>query len=714
MAVTAARRGNETKGRVPGDEQRLRRPGGWNGQNRTFCSGAEMRDTTFIIQQGVHALSLMVRSRLFEEKLDILFASGKLHGTTHLSNGQEAVQTGAALALDEGDWIVPTHRCHGHTIARGAEPYAMFAEMFGSSHGLSKGLGGSMHMTDLAHGNPGGSAVVGSSVALAVGAALAMKRLGKQNVAVAFFGDGASSRGVIHETMNMAALWKLPVIFLCENNHYGMSAPVTSAVSAPSVACRGASYAIPSCTIDGNDVGEVFQAMAEASVRARSGEGPTLIEAVTYRTSGHSRNDRRLYRSREEEALWAERDPILRLRDELISLGLLDMSEWAAVMDAESRLIDEAAGKAEATASDALSLEKAQAMVFPPPPTKEWPEIDLPYVTTYREAIRDSLSRCMKESPKVFLMGEDIGLYGGCFKVTSGLWDIHSHDRILETPVSEEGFTGVATGAAMFGLRPVVEIMYGDFLTLASDPLVNHAAKSYFMSGGRLSCPLVVRTPVGSGSGHGAQHTQSLEAMFTNIPGLKVVAPATVEDARVLLSSSIADNGPVVFLEHRMLYDMKGEVVRGGTIEPLGKAAVRRTGSDITLISYSRAVHTCLEAAELLSAEGIDAEVIDLRTLVPLDEDMIHESVRRTGRALVVHDSPLHGGYGGEIVACIAGDKETFSCLRSPVERLCGLDMPVPFSALLEAAVIPSAEKVAEKVRSMVHWFPSDQERTRG
>ncbi|AEC02500.1 alpha-ketoacid dehydrogenase subunit alpha/beta [Parasphaerochaeta coccoides] len=668
-----------------------------------------MKDNTFMIQQGTHALTVMVRSRLFEEKLDNLFAEGHLHGTTHLSSGQEAVQVGVALALSDGDWIVPTHRCHGHTIARGASPYAMFSEMFGSVHGLSKGLGGSMHMTDLAHGNPGGSAVVGSGVALATGAALAMKRLGQKNVTVAFFGDGASSRGVIHETMNLASLWKLPVIFLCENNQYGMSAPVASAVSAPSIASRGAAYGIPSCTIDGNDVSDVFHAVRDAASRARSGEGPVLIEAVTYRIAGHSRNDRRRYRSREEEALWAEQDPILRLRDELIALERFDMDEWTVLMDRERKMVDDAAEKAEADAHDVLPVEEAQAMVFAPPSGKKWPDIELSHVTTYREALREALSRCMKACPEMFLMGEDIGLYGGCFKVTNGLWDSHDHDRILETPVSEEGFTGVAAGAAMFGLRPVVEIMYGDFMTLASDPVINHAAKSYFMSGGQLPCPLVIRTPVGSGSGHGAQHTQSLEAMFVNIPGLKVVAPATVKDACVLLSSSIADNGPVVFLEHRMLYDMEGEVSQGRMVEPLGKAAVRRPGSDITLVSYSRAVHTCLEAATRLADEGIEAEVIDLRTLVPLDEDAIRASVRRTRRALVVHDAPLHGGYGGEIVACIAGDLDTFMHLAAPVERLCGLDMPVPFSPGLEAAIIPSVEKIVEKARSMVEWHLTKQ-----
>lgn len=662
-----------------------------------------MIDQTFTIQQGTIALRIMLRSRLFEEKIDELFQEGLLHGTTHLSHGQEAVQAGVSLALENGDWIVPTHRCHGHTIARGADVSAMFAEMFGSRHGLSKGLGGSMHMADMQHGNPGGSAVVGSSVALAAGIALALKRTGSSGVAVALFGDGASSRGIVHEVMNMASLWKLPLVFLCENNGYGMSAPATSSVSVSSISERASAYNMPFRQVDGNSVGNVHDAIHEATERARRGDGPTLVEAVTYRMTGHSRNDRRLYRTREEEAAWQKKDPICLLRDELYSLGLLDKGEWKDMVAQERLYIEDSASYALSQASDTLDMAGMEALVYPPQNSIEaWQGVELPHASTYREAIREALAAGMDSDPSVFLMGEDIGLYGGCFKVTEGLWERYGASRIVETPVSEEGFTGVAVGAAMMGLRPVVEIMYGDFLTLASDPLVNHAAKASFMSGGTISCPLVVRTPVGSGSGHGSQHTQSLESMLTNIPGLKVVAPATVDDAYVLLASAIADNGPVVFLEHRMLYAMEGDVVSAGKVEALGKAAVRRAGGDITLISYSRALQTCLQAAELLVAEGIDAEVIDLRTLIPLDVETLRQSVRRTGRVLIVHDAPLRGGFGGEIAASLVEDPQTFAALQVPVARLCGKDLPIPFSRPLEESVVPTVEKVMEQVRLML------------
>ncbi|MFA6689874.1 MAG: alpha-ketoacid dehydrogenase subunit beta [Sphaerochaetaceae bacterium] len=321
---------------------------------------------------------------------------------------------------------------------------------------------------------------------------------------------------------------------------------------------------------------------------------------------------------------------------------------------------------------------------------------------TYREAIRAALAEELRRDPNVVLIGEDIGKYGGCFKVTQGLWDEFGADRILETPVSEEGFSGVAVGAAMMGMRPVVEIMYGDFLTLVSDQLVNHAAKTRFMSAGQLGCPLVYRIPTGSGTGHGAQHTQSLEAMFSNIPGLKIVAPSSPRDAKALLKASIRDDDPVLFFEHKMLYSALGPVGDESDVAEIGKADIKHVGGDVTVISYSRAVETCLEASDMLAVEGVGVDVVDLCSLRPLDVPTILASVRKTGRALVVHDAPAFGGFGGEVIASIVGDPETFRALKAPVRRLCGKELPVPFNAELERAIVPSAEEIVSAVTSMV------------
>ena len=314
---------------------------------------------------------------------------------------------------------------------------------------------------------------------------------------------------------------------------------------------------------------------------------------------------------------------------------------------------------------------------------------------TFREAIRKAMSDEMSADRNVVLFGEDVGVYGGCFKVTEGLWKEHP-DQVIDTPVSEEGFTGMAVGAAMMGLRPIIEIMYADFYTLIFDPIVNHAAKTHFMSGGQFCCPITVRLPEGSGTGHGAQHTQSPEALFMNGTGLKIVAPSNPSDAYHLLRASIRDNNPVLFFEHKLLYPMDGEI----SPEPvqLGKAKVIGDGLDVTIIAYSHAVSTALETAEILHGMGINATVVDLRTLNPLDKETIFEQVQKTGRAVLIQDPNGIGGIEAQVCASICQDKKTFSSLKCQVLQFSGKDTPIPFSKDLERLTIPQADKVAIEI----------------
>ena len=314
---------------------------------------------------------------------------------------------------------------------------------------------------------------------------------------------------------------------------------------------------------------------------------------------------------------------------------------------------------------------------------------------TFREAIRKAMSDEMSADRNVVLFGEDVGVYGGCFKVTEGLWKEHP-DQVIDTPVSEEGFTGLAVGAAMMGLRPIIEIMYADFYTLIFDPIVNHAAKTHFMSGGQFCCPITVRLPEGSGTGHGAQHTQSPEALFMNGTGLKIVAPSNPSDAYHLLRASIRDNNPVLFFEHKLLYPMDGEI----SPEPvqLGKAKVIGDGLDVTIIAYSHAVSTALETAEILHGMGINATVVDLRTLNPLDKDTIFEQVQKTGRAVLIQDPNGIGGIEAQVCASICQDRKTFSSLKCQVLQFSGKDTPIPFSKDLERLTIPQADKVAIEI----------------
>lgn len=657
----------------------------------------------FSQEQAQEALSIMVRSRHFEECIDTFFKHKEMHGTTHLSIGQEATQAGLSLALDQGDWIVPTHRCHGHTLARGTDEQKMFSEMFGSSDGICKGLGGSMHMTDVEHFNAGSSAVVGSGVNLAVGIAFALKQLKNPAISVAIFGDGATSRGAVHESMNLASVWSLPVLFFCENNGYGMSASSDRMVSTNAIAKRSEGYSIDYEVVDGNDVEAVYRATKKAVDQIRSTGRPYFLEVKTYRLCGHSKSDNCVYRSREEEQLWLQRDPITLFSQVMLASTLFTEEDVASIiLDARTK-VDEAAKEALVLRSSVLSLEQAMGYLFSP---EEEEQTCLPTGittrrTSYREAIREALDEEMERDGAVHLIGEDIGQYGGCFKVTGSLYEKHPA-QLHETPVSEEAFTGLAVGAAMLGLRPIVEIMYGDFSTLASDPIINHAAKVRFMSAGQLSCPMVLRSPIGSGTGHGAQHTQSLEAMFGNVPGLIIVAPSCPGDAKALLKSAIRSNNPVIYFENKHLYNNLGPVGDAHYVMPLGKAVVKKRGTHVTIVSYSHAVMTCLDAATILSSQDeIEVEVIDLATIKPMDKETILRSVQKTGRLLVVHDSPEAGGYGAEVVSLVTSDDLSFTSLVAPPVRLCGKESPIPFSPELEKQVVPTKEDVVSAVRRL-------------
>jgi pyruvate/2-oxoglutarate/acetoin dehydrogenase E1 component len=319
---------------------------------------------------------------------------------------------------------------------------------------------------------------------------------------------------------------------------------------------------------------------------------------------------------------------------------------------------------------------------------------------TYREAIREAMTEEMARDEHVVLIGEDVGCYGGCFTVTSGLIERFGERQVIETPVSEEGLVGVAVGAAIMGMRPIVEIMYGDFSTLASDPLINHAAKTRFMSGGTQSVPLVYRTPMGSGTGAAAQHTQSLETLFTNIPGLIVLYPATPRDAKGLMKSAIRSNDPVIFLEHKN-YGEQGPVPEGEHLIEIGKADIKRKGDAVTIITYGKTLFSALAAAQTLEDDEISAEVIDLRSLRPLDTQTIFSSVQKTGKVVIVHEAPLFGGFSGEIAAAIVGDRNTFSSLKGPILRIGGKEMPTPFNKHLESLIVPQVSDIVESVLSL-------------
>ncbi|MGC8778460.1 MAG: alpha-ketoacid dehydrogenase subunit alpha/beta, partial [Candidatus Caldatribacteriaceae bacterium] len=485
--------------------------------------------------------------------------------------------------------------------------------------------------------------------------------------------------------------WRLPVIFVCENNLYAMSTPVREAFPIQDIAERAQAYGIPGVVVDGMDVLAVKEAVEQAAERARRGEGPTLIECKTYRYLGHSKNDPRAYRTKEEEKQWKERDAIRRYRQWLLESGNAQEEDLKHIEEDVEKEVEEAILFAE------IERKKGTKVVRT---IEEMGNVDAMRVVTYRDALNEALREEMKRDENVVLIGEDIGLYGGAYGVTKGLWQEFGGERVRNTPISEAAVVGCCVGSAITGLRPVGEIMYIDFLTLAMDQLVNQGAKIRYMFGGKARVPMVIRTEGGCGRSSGAQHAQSLEAWFLHVPGLKVVMPATPFDAKGLLKAAIREDNPILFIEHKMLYNTKGPLPEDEYLIPIGVADVKRKGRDVTIIAYSRMLLVALEAAQLLAEEGIEAEVVDPRTLLPLDIETICQSVRKTNRVVIVYEGCRTGGSGAEIGMQIM--EHAFDYLDAPIVRLGAYDAPVPCSRYLEDNYIPQVQDVVKVVQKLV------------
>ena len=642
----------------------------------------------------------MRRIRAFEDKTADLFEEGVVKGTAHSYKGEEAIAAGVCATLRDDDIIASYHRGHGHCIAKGARIDRMMAELMGRQTGYCQGLGGSMHIADMELNIMGANGIVGAAMPLATGAGLAAKLQGTNRVAVAFFGDGASNQGVFHESLNLAAVWKLPVIFVCENNQYALSTSYRNTTAVAQVANRAASYEIPGITVDGNDGVEVYLVLREAVERARNGDGPTLIEAMTYRHGQHSlRVNLRDPRPEDELESWLDRDPMARMEKRLVSEAGFSEAQFDETSQAVEEELENAVTYGRESPEPPVQV-MLDAVYAPHAPHTE-PGPDTERTLSYPEALNEALEQEMLRDDRVFLMGEDVGATGGIFGVSKGLMDRYGPERVRDTPISEATFVGCGVGAAIAGMRPVVEIQIFDFVALTMDMLVNQAAKFRFMLGGKPSVPLVVRGPQGGGIRLAAQHSQSLEAWFTHVPGLVVAAPSTPYDAKGLLVAAIRDDNPVIFLEQKLLYvGGTGPVPEELYAIPLGKADIKREGTDVTVVATSAMVPRALSAATVLEREGISVEVIDPRTLQPLDEETILTSVRKTNRLLIVHEACVRGGFGAE-VAAMTVDK-AFDHLDAPVMRLGAPHTPMPYNDRLELEVIPSQERIAEAVRGLL------------
>lgn len=654
----------------------------------------------------------MARIHACDTRIQMSLKAGHLQFQYYPCGGQEAIPASVYQALRPDDEVVTTYRVVHDIIAKGASMREVMAEMYGRVTGMSKGKGGPMHLADPASGVMVTTGIVGAGLPIANGLALASRFKGSGKVVVVSFGDGAANIGAFNESLNLAALWRLPVIFLCQNNRYAEYTAFEQSTLSPGIAARAHGYGMPGVIVDGTDPEAMFAAASQAVDKARAGGGPTLLECVAHRLQGHAFGSAEDHMDQESLAAARAAAPMIGFRQALRDSYGVAEAEITAIEAAAQAEVEDALLYAEGSddpAPDQLYTDifedisavtgSGSSWVRPAQPA---PPAGAPRQMMTCQAIADALDVAMTNDPAVFLMGEDIAdPAGGVLKTTYGLSTKHGLERVRPTPISEQAIVGAAIGAALAGLKPVAEIMVCDFALVCMDQIANHAAKLRYMSGGRTTVPMTLRMlTAGNVGSFGAQHSQSLEAMLAHVPGLKIVAPSNAYDAKGLLLSCIDDQDPCIFLEAARVHFVPGLVPEGDYRIPLGLAHVVREGSDISLITYSWGVPETLAAADLLAEKGISAEVIDLRSLVPLDRQTIGESVGMTGRALIVHPAVEFCGFGAELAAWLQED--FFGRLKAPVGRLGARHTPIPFNQSLEALHFPNAAGVAAKAIALV------------
>ena len=644
--------------------------------------------------------------RQTEEELARCHQRGLIHGACHTYVGEEAIASAVCAHLRHDDVVFSTHRGHGHALAKGLPPRELIAELFGRQTGCSRGRGGSMHLFSPEVGMMGTSGIVGPCILQACGGGYSFKLMKTDNVAVAFFGDGAVNNGAFHEGLNMASIWKLPVLFICENNQFATEVPFSYSAGNPSVGSRGAAYGMPGLTVDGNDAIELHRIASSAVAQARSGGGPTLIECITYRTRAHAEGMGDFgYRTREDVDEWKKRCPIQRLREQAIEQCVATAADFDAI-DAEVKAMVEEARQFAEGSPWPEPHSATQYAYSEHPPVSPNPIANSRPTTAVREismtqATHEALSEEMARNEKIFVMGEGIGQRGGNFKTTAGLFALYGPTRLCDTPICERGFVGLACGAGMTGTRPVIDFMFADFVLDSVGEIVNQIAKIQYMSSGRLKMPVLLRGCIGIGHSAATHHSGNYYAMYAQIPGLKVVVPSSPYDAKGLFKRALNGDDPVLFLEHREILSLKGPVPETEYEIEFGKAAIVRSGSDVTVVALARMVVLTLSVCDQLQKEGISVELIDPRTVLPLDIETILESVKKTGRLLVVDEGFAPCGFAVDVAAQVAD--RGFNDLDAPIKRINGAFTPTPYSPPLEQAVVPDAETISQAIRELVN-----------
>jgi 2-oxoisovalerate dehydrogenase E1 component len=640
--------------------------------------------------------------RMIEEKMLLLLRQGKI-SKWFSGIGQEAISAGAALALDDDEWILPLHRNLAVFTARKMPLHRLFKQWQGSAEGYSKGRERSFHFGSREHHICGMISHLGPQLAVADGIALAHKLRKENKVALVFTGEGGTSQGDFHEAVNLAAVWDLPVIFLIENNGYALSTPVKEQYRCESLVQKAAGYGIEGTSIDGNNILQVFNTVKSARNSCITNQKPFIIECVTFRMRGHEEASGVKYVPRELLEEWQYKDPVKTYGQYLLIEGHLTEKEKNSTRKVFDRYIEAELKKGlQSPEIVAVTNRELYDVYAPEKKTVIKPgasDFSLPITRDIRfiDAIREGLHQSMKMHDNLLLLGQDIAEYGGAFKITEGFVAEFGKNRVRNTPLCESAVLGAALGLSIEGFKTMVEMQFADFVTMGFNQITNNLAKIHYRWG--QPADVVVRMPTGGGLGAGPFHSQSNEAWFVHTPGLKVVYPSSPSDAKGLLIAAINDPNPVLFFEHKFLYrSISGPVSSAYEETEIGKARIVQQGRDLSIITYGVGVHWACEYARNNPALSID--ILDLRTLLPIDHDAIRDSVSRTGKVLLLHEDVLTGGIGGEIAAWIG--EHCFELLDAPVMRCASLDTPVPFNPVLEMNFLAKSrlEKYVQKLIS--------------
>jgi len=674
-------------------------------QIMNFERGQLSDDTLISLYTG------MLKPRLIEEKMLLMLRKGQV-SKWFSGIGQEAISVGATMALHEDEYIMPLHRNLGVFTSRKVDLYKLFGQLQGKSSGFSHARERSFHFGVNQYHIVGMISHLGPQLSVSAGVALAHKLAKEKKVSMAFTGEGGTSEGEFHEALNTAAVWKLPVIFIIENNGYGLSTTTSEQYACKDLVDRAIGYGMPGYKIDGNNILKVYNTISSLAEKMRENPEPVLIECMTFRMRGHEEASGTKYVPKELFELWAKRDPLQQYETWLVSEKIIDnwlikkikdeytaeitealdvvLKEPAPIQDTEKEIRDVYAPFAPIKNLSPNSIQNTHNFnIFPATSSKTKKRLV--------DAVSDSLRQSMKKYPKLVLMGQDIAEYGGVFKVTEGFVEDFGKERVRNTTLCESAIVGIGLGLSVKGYKAMMEMQFADFVTCGFNQIVNNLAKIYWRWG--QNADVVIRMPTGAGVGAGPFHSQSNEAWFVHVPGLKVVYPSSSMDAKGLLNSAIEDPNPVMFFEHKALYRSVSEEIYDDyyTIE-IGKGRRVIEGNDLSIITYGAGVHWAVDYAE--SHPEINIDIIDLRTLLPWDKEIVMESVKKTGKVLVLHEDTLTGGIGGEIAAYIS--ENAFEFLDAPVKRLGSLDTPIPFAPELEQNFLPVGRlvKVIEELIS--------------